>query len=146
MFHIFKFESERLREFEYKIKLTFEEAQKYGEVISLFDNQILRSIRDIHNIKIDKNKLKEMNDLIHDLSTEEHSEENAKSINEAKLKIKEMYFNPYIINIVMNTNKDYDRLYKKGVVINGKKFVRLNSSAGQARVSTVTFALSLIHI
>ena len=140
MYHIYKFESERLREFEFDIELTFEEAQKYGEVISLFDNQILRSIRDIHNIEINENEIKEIDDLIHILSTEEHSEENAKLINTYKLKLKEMYFNPYIVNIVMNTNKDYDRLYKKGVMINGKKFVRLNSSAGQARVSTVTFA------
>ncbi len=46
----FKFNSSRLKEFNYNIKLTFKEAKKFNEIISLFDNQILRSIRDIKKI------------------------------------------------------------------------------------------------
>jgi hypothetical protein len=54
-FYTYKFKSSRLKEFNYNIQLTFKEAQEYGEVIALFDNQMLRSIRDIHNRKIDYN-------------------------------------------------------------------------------------------
>ena len=65
----FKFNSSRLKEFNYNIKLTFKEAKKFNEIISLFDNQILRSIRDIKKIScedklrtlyIEKEKIKKV--------------------------------------------------------------------------------------
>lgn len=52
-FYTYKFNSSRLKEFGYNISLSFEEAQEYNEVIALFDNQILRSIRDIKNKEVD---------------------------------------------------------------------------------------------
>jgi negative regulator of genetic competence, sporulation and motility len=56
-FYTYKFKSSRLKEFNYNVQLTFEEAQEYGEVISLFDNQMLRSIRQIHNRELDNEQL-----------------------------------------------------------------------------------------
>ena len=45
IFYIYKFKSSRLKEFNYDINITFEEAQLNKEVISVFDSQLLRSIR-----------------------------------------------------------------------------------------------------
>lgn len=138
-FFTFKFKSSRLKEFNYDISLTFDEAQEYGEVISLFDNQILRSIRDIHNKHIDYNYLNELHREISILKNHEHSIENANSIKIIQTKINEILFIPEYITIVMDHPAHYKYLYKNGLKLNGKRFRRFSSSAGQARVSTVTF-------
>ena len=48
-FYTYKFKSSRLKEFDYNINLTFDEAKEYKEVIALADSQILRNIRDIRS-------------------------------------------------------------------------------------------------
>jgi hypothetical protein len=54
-----KFKSSRLKKFDYNIDITFDEAKELSEIVSLADNQILRSIRDItkHQICYDKIEL-----------------------------------------------------------------------------------------
>ena len=54
-----KFKSLRLKEYNYNITLTPEEARENGELVALSDNQILRSIRKIHNRQIDYNLLEQ---------------------------------------------------------------------------------------
>ncbi|MBD1379194.1 hypothetical protein [Metabacillus arenae] len=107
-FYTYKFKSSRLKEFDYDISLSFEEAKEYGEVISLFDNQMLRSIREITDKQIDYDDPKSL--LIQEY-----------------------------ITIVMDHPSHYKYLYKNGLMLNKQRFVRFSSSAGQARVSTVTF-------
>lgn len=138
-FFTFKFKSSRLKEFNYDISLTFDEAQEYGEVISLFDNQILRSIRDIHNRHIDYRYLNSLYKEISILKNKEHSIENVLLIKNIQTKINELLFIPEYITIVMDHPSHYKYLYKNGLILNGKKFRRFSSSAGQARVSTVCF-------
>ena len=55
-FYTLKFKSSRLKEFEYKLDITFDEAKELKEVIALADSQMLRSIRDItkRTVKYDK--------------------------------------------------------------------------------------------
>lgn len=54
-------------------------------------------------------------------------------------KINRTMFMEEYITVVMDTNSQYDCLYENGFYINGRHFVRLSCSAGQARVSTVIF-------
>jgi hypothetical protein len=138
-FFTFKFKSSRLKEFNYDTSLTFEEAQEYGEVISLFDNQILRSIRDIHNRHVDYDNLNNLHKEINMLKNKEHSVENSNSIKNIQIKINSILFIPEYITIVMEHPSHYKYLYKNGLKLNDKLFRRFSSSAGQARVSTVTF-------
>lgn len=141
-FFTYKFKSSRLKEFDYDISLSFDEAQEYGEVISLFDNQILRSIRDIHNRNIDYHYLETLHAEKGHLKHKEHSIENAQLIKNIQTQINETLFIPEYITIVMDHPSHYKYLYKNGLKLNGKTFRRLSSSAGQARVSTVTFCES----
>lgn len=138
-FFTYKFKSSRLKEFDYEIDLTFDEAIENNEVIALFDSQILRSIRDIHSRKIDYNYLESLHTKRDKLKRKEHSKENADKIQELQDEINNMLFIPEYITIVMDHNSHYEYLYKNGLKLNGKIFRRFNSSASQSRVSTVTF-------
>lgn len=138
-FHTFKFNSTRLKEFDYNITLSYEEAQEYGEVISLFDNQMLRSIRDIHNRNIDSDYLENLNSEKEHLQHKEHSLENVRLIQNIQIHINEILFIPEYITIVMDHPSHYKYLFENGLILNNKKFVRFSCSASQARVSVVTF-------
>ncbi|WP_310877141.1 hypothetical protein [Priestia megaterium] len=138
-FYTYKFKSSRLKEFDYNITLDFDDAVEFGEVIALFDNQMLRSIRKIKGTEIDDEYLNELNKRKNYLKKQEHSIDNAIEIKSIQDEINRMLFIPEYITIVMDSNSHYDRLYKKKLILNNKVFVRFSSSAGQARVSTVVF-------
>ncbi|MCY8088742.1 hypothetical protein MOB87_13995 [Bacillus sonorensis] len=138
-FYTYKFNSSRLKEFGYNITLSFQEAQEYNEVIALFDNQILRSIRDIKNEIIDYTYLETLHKEKEHLQKQEHSQEISKRLKEIQSEINEMLFVPEYITIKMDHNSHYRDLHKNGLILNNKRFVRFSSSAGQARVSTVVF-------
>ncbi|MFK7678804.1 hypothetical protein ACI3ER_12240 [Bacillus sp. Wb] len=138
-FYTYKFKSSRLKEFNYNIELNFDDAVQYGEVIALFDNQMLRSIREITDRNIKDEELDRLIETKNQLKKQKHSEENAVKIKEIQNKINEMLFIPEYITIVMDSNTHYKYMYENGLYLNNKKYVRFSSSAGQARVSTVVF-------
>lgn len=55
--YIRKYNSGRLKEFKYNIQNTFDESKSLNEIIGLSDSQMLKTIRDIQNRIIDKQKL-----------------------------------------------------------------------------------------
>jgi len=93
-FFTFKFKSSRLKEFDYNINLTFDEAKENNEVIALFDSQMLRSIRDIHKRKIDYGHLENLHKKRNGLRKKEHSDENAIRIKEIQDEINNILFVP----------------------------------------------------
>ena len=52
-----KYHSSRLKEFDYDIHNTFDESKSLNEIIGLSDSQMLKTIRDVQNRVIDKQKL-----------------------------------------------------------------------------------------
>ena len=141
-----KFKSSLLREFGYKIETTFDEARTLKNVIALADSQMLRTIRDIRGKEIDFDKVEEYyaereeydNQLAH---SNKLSDEEVKYIStkrkEIQQKINETLFISDYVTIVIESEKDYDYICDKGVIINGKSYHRLSCSAGQARKSTI---------
>jgi hypothetical protein len=134
-----KFKSSRLKEFDYNVLQNFDEAKENGEIIALADNQILRSIRDIKNHKIDLDKLENWFSERDKLKKQKHSDENVKRIKELQNNINNMMFIPEYITIVMEHPSHYKFLFENGLIINNRKYIRFSCSASQARVSTVVF-------
>ena len=52
-FYVLKFNSGRLKKDDYKIDITVKTARNNGELVSLGDNQVLRSIRKIKGKELD---------------------------------------------------------------------------------------------
>lgn len=138
-FYTFKFSSSRLKEFDYNIELSIDKAIEYGELIALFENQFIRSINHIHNRVIDNEHVRQLKERKKALSLLEHSEENSTEIAKINKVIHETFFVPEYITIVMDSNVHYKYLYKNKLKLNGKYYKRFNSSASQARTSTVLF-------
>lgn len=148
-----KFMSSRLKKFNYNLVYSDKELSDYydslinNETIQLSDNQILRTIRDVvtemgttnkHRI-FDRQRIEEIYKTIDKIGRKKHSEENVVKVNELKKELIHMRYIPEYIVIVIEHNKHYDELYCDGLTINGIKYKRLSSSAGQSRASTVVF-------
>ncbi len=145
-----KFQSSRLKKYDYDIKIDYYQALENGELIAQSDNQILRTIREVvvNNTKdeytakrriLDRNLLEDCYMKIEKIRKEENNKENRKEIESIKEQIVDMCFIPEYITIRMDSKKHYEYLYQNGLILNGVKFKRFNSSASQSRVNTVLF-------
>lgn len=108
-------------------------------MIALADNQMLRSIRNITGREVDLYLIEKWfaeRDKIRKLKS---SLENRDRIQRLQNNINNMLYIPEYITIVMEHSAHYRYLFKNGLMLNGKKYVRFSCSASQARVSTVVF-------
>lgn len=142
-FYVFKFTSSRLKNSNYNIVLSLNQARENKELIGLFDNQVLRSIRDI---KQNDNKDNDFSKILEDLfnkrneyKTQKNTKENILKVLNFQSKIDEITFIPEYISVKIEKNKHYEHIKNNGFIVNGKKFIRLSCGAGQARVKTVIF-------
>jgi hypothetical protein len=134
-----KFDSSFLREMKFNVDLSFEDALLTNKIVALADNEILRLIRKETNREIDLEEIENWYSERDKLKNQKNSIENRERIRELQRLIWDAMYIPEYITIVMETKADYSRLFKKGVVVNGKKYVRGSCSASQGRVSTVVF-------
>ncbi|WP_303984641.1 RNA dependent RNA polymerase [Niallia circulans] len=138
-YYTFKFNSSRLKEFNYDIQLDIEKAIEYGELIALFENQFIRSINYIHNRKVNISLVESLKKQKDDILKNTHSDSNVIKLKEINRQLHELFFVPEYVTIVMESNSHYKYMFKNKLKINGKTFRRFNSSASQARTSTVLF-------
>ena len=139
LFYTLKFQSNVLKEFKYNLNITFGECLRSGMVISLSDSQILKSLRDITGQKVDLIQLEEWYAERDALKKKKNLKNNRQKIKDLQEKIYKMMYIPQYVTVVMESTKDYERMFKKGFILNGKKFKRFSCSASQARVSTIVF-------
>lgn len=139
LFYTVKLSSSLLKEYKFKLDLSFQECIRSGLIVSLADSQMLKSIRDITGQKIDRNQLEEWYEERDRIKRRKNSKENRDRIKVLQNNIYDMMYIPQYITVVMESEKDYHRMFKKGFLFNGKKYKRFSCSASQARVSTIVF-------
>lgn len=146
LFYTIKLNSSLLHEFKYNLDIPFSQGLRSNLIISLADSQILKSIRDITLHNVDLIQLEEWYEERDRIQRRKSTIENRKRIKELQNHIYNMMYIPQYISIVMESNKHYDRVYKKGFIYNTKKYVRFSCSASQGRVSTVIFVQEDIKV
>lgn len=132
-----KFKSSRLKRFNYNINVSFDEAKELKEIIALADSQILRSIRDIQKRTINYVKLEKRFKKREELRKSPASERVSTEIKTLQDKINRTMFIPEYVTVVIDHPKQYEYIFKNGIVINGKTYRRFSCSSSQARNSTV---------
>ena len=143
-FYCYKFNTDRLKKFNYDIEIDFNSAKSNGEIIAIADNQILRTIRDIKKIKFDKQMVEDLYSQRNFLKSLPDSKDNVKKIKKIQTQINHLLFFPEYVTIKIDKLSHYDYIFKNGLKINGEKYWRLSCSAGQARTSTVVLCCESI--
>ena len=121
LFYTVKLDSGLLKENKYNLNLSFYECLKSNLIISLADSQMLRSIRDITGKKIDREQLEEWWQERDSLKKKKNSKVNRQKIKELQDKIYDMMYIPEYITVVMESIKDYERIFKKGFYFNQRR-------------------------
>ena len=145
LFYVYKFTSARLKEYNYNINITVNEARLNGELVSIGDNQVLRTIRKITNSKYMPEEINMLEDQKKVLIKAESNGDNAKSLEDVKNKIDSFLHIPEYISVVINSKSDYKNIIKNGIIINGIRFVRLICGASHSRKNTVIFCAEQIE-
>lgn len=138
-FYVLKFNSGRLKKNNYNINITIKTAKKNNEIISLGDNQVLRSIRRIKGKVVDFDFINDLFKERRRLTHRRKSIENKNKILKIDKDIDNLLFIPEYVSVVIEKHSHYKHMIKHGLFINGKKFVRLLCGAGNARRNTVFF-------
>ena len=138
-FFIFKFDSDRIHEYNYKINQTFSQGQKNGEIIRMADSQILRTLRKIKGIEFSQEKIYELVKNKQQILKEQSSEENKILLKNVQDELERELFVPELVSIFFKNKKHYEHIYKHGLQINKKSFVRLFSGSGNIRKNTIIF-------
>lgn len=139
LFYTAKFDSDYIIYCKSDIKSNFFELFRAGNIISLADSQVLKTIRQLTKHHVDLNKIEQWYEERDRIKKRANSKENRERIKELQKNIYDMMYIPEYITVVINNNKHYDKFFKKGFKFNGEKYTRFSCSASQARVSTVVF-------
>lgn len=136
-FYIFRFKSSRLKEYNYDVTLTVEQARKNKELISLGDSELLRQIREHKNI--DLTRLKELKKEKKKIKSEPSSEENIKLLNNIQEQIDDILFVPEVVSINIKSKSQYNNMFLNKIRVNDKVFQRFICGSGHSRNSKVLF-------
>lgn len=139
LFYTAKFDSDYIIYCKSDVKANFFELFRAGNIISLADSQMLKTIRELTNHEVDLNKIEQWYEERDRIKKRVNSKENRDRIRELQKNIYDMMYIPEYITVVINSNKHYEKFFKKGFKFNGEKYTRFSCSASQARVSTVVF-------
>ena len=141
---VMKFNSGRLKEFGYDITVGYDEAKSLGEVIKLFDGQMLRTIRAVRGRTIDFDRIDfmyrecaEIDKRLTKKISRTYAEELTARLTYLKDRIERSLFMSDFVLVQIEHNAHYKRIFYEGVRINGMEYRRLSCSASQARNSTV---------
>ena len=138
-YYVMKFNSSWLREFNFNVNISFQDALQTKKIIALADNQMLRIIRDITHRNID---MADIENLFYQRDRIKRMKNNKENISKLKYLQKQIYkslFIPEYVVITIESNKDYDYMFEGNLYINGKKYIRTSCSSAQGRVSKVVF-------
>jgi hypothetical protein len=136
---ILKFQSDRLRDEKYNLKISLDEARKNGESVLLAESELIRIINRLKNKEINYDHLEELNIEQKTIKRLPDSKENRKRLVEIIKEKDDSLFIPEILNVEFTDVRHYHQIIKNGLIINGKSYSRLLTGAGMARRSTTMF-------
>lgn len=136
---VIRIHSKRLRNAKWKLNLTLNEARENDEIISLASSAALRMIDDIVG---NTDKTKEVNDIrkeIKSIRCKDNTFENKKLIKQRYEELDKIQFMPHYVNVIIDKQSDYKKMYKSGFELNGRKYYRLLGTTGGVKNSTIVF-------
>jgi len=139
LFYTYKFNSSRLKKYNYDINMTINDARRNGELVSIGDNQVLRVIRRLTNSQYSADTLKDLQTQIKFIKKQHSTIENIKLFKQLNSELDNMLHIPEYISVIIDNNSHYKKMINKGLYINGRKYVRMLCGASHSRKNMVMF-------
>lgn len=143
---MFKFDTDRIKREKYNIEIDLKAARLNGEIIAAGDNQVFRTIRKLTGKDVLFERVDSMFSERKAIKRRASSESNIRRLCELNKQIDDALFVPECISVITVKKSDYKKLNNVDFFVNGKKFVRLLCSAGNARRNTAIFVDADIEV
>lgn len=135
---VVKIHSDRLAKNKWNLDLPLSEAHKNDEVVALASSQVLRWIDELNGLSDVEDEVITLKKRLKFIKKQKNSAENKRKIRRIYERLDELQFKPDYVIIVMDKMAHFKRA-AKGFTINGIKYVRLLSSAGQVKTGSSTY-------
>ena len=145
-FYILHLSSSRVIRSNYNIDVTINQARKNGELISVAENQAIRTLFDLQHRNYDPLEIAGLLAEKRKLKGRKSSGKNIERIVEIENRLNQILFVPEIISLSVEDRKHYKKIISNSFVVNGKKFVRFMCGAGHSRRNTVIFCSADIEM
>lgn len=144
--YVLKIDTNTLKANNWNLTISFEEALENGNIIALADSTCLRFIDDINEIDICQRniEIKSLREKLKILKSDKDNPINRDKIKNIYDRINTLSFREDYLCLIANNKTDYKKA-TKGFYVNGIKYVRLLSTTGQLKKSTIVFVNERIH-
>lgn len=148
-FYIIKLNANKIIYNNLNLNINLHEARKNDECIAVGDSQVLRTIRKLTNkefvdadlLTLLKQKIKLSNKIKKGVDLKQ----NKSALFEVLREIDQKLFIPEFISVVSDKTSEYNKLAKKGFIVNGIKYLPFMCSAGNARMNIAFFISQSIY-
>ena len=140
---VYKIHSTRIKYNNWDLNLSFKEAKRNEEIVSLGDSIVLRMIRQINNNNITEEEIGEIKKTI----KKSKKNKNNEVVKDYSKRLVEQTLEKDYLLIIFDSVDDWNKANSKNVdvKINGKTFVRLLGTNGGIKSNTVVFVNKEIH-
>ncbi len=136
---VYKIHTSRLRRNQWHLRLTVGQARDNKELIALSESQILRFIDELKGIPQPEQAVREIRSQIRHLKTEKNLAVSRPKIKKLYEALDEYQFIKDYVCIVIDSDRDYKKIYKDGFRINGITYRRLLATTGGVKNNTIVF-------
>ena len=141
---IYEIDTTKLKKDKWNVIINIEEAKKNGQLIAIFDSDVLRMIRTLRRKDYTTEDIEKVKKEIKKIKKLDNNANNRNQIKKLNDKLNKMMFMPEYVSIVMKSNKDYDKA-SQGFFINGEKFVELLGSPNGVKKNKVIYIQEKIY-
>ena len=140
--YVFKIKSEYIINNQMEIELDVKKARETEQLVQLGSSQLIRFVDEI-NGDFTEDEVIELKEKIKKLKKKEYSPENKSNLYKLMIEKENLLLVDDIVMVVMN-KKNYRKL-KKGFMLNGKKFVRLQSTSGGVKKGVIFYCSEKLY-
>lgn len=142
--HILKIPSSVLAKSKWNLNISHYEAIDRDFMTSLASSYLIRSIDEVSKSGFSEEKVAELKQEIKQLTRKKSNENHKKQLQAKKKELQQLLFMPHYLNLVVETNKHYERA-NKGFIVNGIKYKRLLATSGGVKLNTIVYVNELYH-
>lgn len=142
--HVLKIPSGVLAKSKWNLTMSHYEAIDRDFMTSLASSYLIRSIDEVSESGFSEAKVAELKQEIKRLTRKKSNQETKKQLQQKKQELHELLFMPHYLNLIVETNKHYERA-NKGFVVNGIKYKRLLATSGGVKLNTIVYVNELYH-
>lgn len=136
---VYKIHTSRLRRAKWNLTLTINQARENKELIALSESQMMRFIDELNGITNPEIHISDIKLQIKKLKLENNLAYSRPKIKKLYNELDKYQFKKDYVCVVIDSNKDYMKIYKNGFKINGITYRRLLGTTGGVKNNTIVF-------